>query len=239
MLLKGSLGRGQGDERSDVDLVIVAMPGQLRELWARRRDVAERLGRWLGGFDEVPWQAPHTFIGFYDGPVKVDFFYQDGEPSLDPWLRDGFLALVDPDELAVALRMKLSDEPPTIDLGDFDAHAWDWLWWMDVKLTRGVELWLVYVELVKFVETVLLTGYNGLSPQPWRGASTVEERLPHKAQVQLKSALPNAPRADELRRALTAAIQTYLRLRERLAAERKMPLLPELARQVLDSLTTK
>jgi predicted nucleotidyltransferase len=64
LLLKGSLARGQADERSDVDLVIVTMPSRLRELWANRRDVADRLGRWLRGFVEVPWQAPHTFIGF-------------------------------------------------------------------------------------------------------------------------------------------------------------------------------
>ncbi|MDQ4047927.1 MAG: nucleotidyltransferase domain-containing protein, partial [Actinomycetota bacterium] len=80
LLLKGSLGRGEGDERSDLDLVIVTLPGRLDQLWSERRRAAERLGRWLGGFDEVPWQAPNTFIGFYDGPVKVDFFYQEEEP---------------------------------------------------------------------------------------------------------------------------------------------------------------
>ncbi len=83
LLLKGSLARGEGDERSDLDLVIVTRRGRLGELWNERRAVAERLGRWLGGFDEVAWQAPHTFIGFYDGPIKVDFFYQEAEPHED------------------------------------------------------------------------------------------------------------------------------------------------------------
>jgi inactivated superfamily I helicase len=104
---------------------------------------------------------------------------------------------------------------------------------MDVKLARGVEPWLVYLELVKFVETMLLTGHNALSPEPWRGASTVEQRLPAETQLELRSALPNAPRANELRRALTDAVQSYLRLRERLAAEKEMPLLHDLAHQVL------
>jgi hypothetical protein len=85
-----------------------------------------------------------------------------------------------------------------VDLSDFDAHAWDWLWWMDVKLSRGVEPWLVYLELVKFVETMLLTGHNVLSPEPLRGASTVGQRLPADTQVELRSVLPNAPRAAEL-----------------------------------------
>lgn len=214
----------------------MSRPGRLEELWAARRTTAEGLGRWLGGFDEVAWQAPHTFIGFYDGPVKVDFFYQDGEPQADPWLRDGFEALVDPDGLAGPLRTRLANAPEAPDLADFDAHAWDWLWWMDVKLTRGGQEWLVYVELVKFVETMLLGGHNALAPEPWRGASTVEERLPAQVRSELRAALPAAPRADELRRALGAAIDSYLRLRERLAADRGMELAEELAQQVREIL---
>ena len=119
---------------------------------------------WLGGFDEVAWQAPHTFIGFCDGPVKVDFFFQEAEPAADPWLRDGFRALVDPDGLAGRVRRALAAEPPPPDLSEFDVHAWDWLWAMHLKLRRPGHEWLVYVELVKFVETMLLTAFNALGP---------------------------------------------------------------------------
>jgi predicted nucleotidyltransferase len=234
LLLKGSLARDKGDERSDVDLVIVTRPGRLGELWADRRAVAARLGRWLGGFDEVAWQAPHTFIGFYDGPIKVDFFYQEAEPHPDPWLRDGVVALVDPDGLADALPARLSVERGAPDLGDFDAHAWDWLWWMDVKLSRGGQAWLVHFELVKFVETMLLTGHNALSPEPWRAASEVEQRLPAEVQAELRAALPAAPEPEELRRAFDVALGQYLRLRQQLATDRRMPLAHDLARQVLD-----
>ena len=233
LLLKGSLARGDGDERSDLDLVIVARPSRLAELWADRRTVAEGLDRWLGGFDEVPWQAPHTFIGFYDGPVKVDFFYQDAEPDADPWLRDGFVALVDPEGLAQSLPTRLAGEPGSPDLSDFDAHAWDWLWWMDAKLARGRQEWLVYIELVKFVETMLLTGHNALSPEPWRGVWRIDQRLPADVRAELRAALPAAPRPEELRRALDVAIELYLRLRQRLATEEGMPLAQNLARQVL------
>jgi hypothetical protein len=230
--LKGSLARGEADERSDLDLVIVSRAGDLESLWSDRRATADGLGRWLGGFDEVPWQAPHTFIGFYDGPIKVDFFYQEGEPQADPWLRDGFVALADPEDLAGALRERLAGPGHAPDLADFDAHAWDWLWWMDVKQTRGGEEWLVYIELVKFVETMLLGGHNALTPEPWRGASAVEQRLPEDVRAELRAALPAAPRAGELRRALDAAIDSYVRLRERLRAERGLELAEELARQV-------
>jgi predicted nucleotidyltransferase len=70
LLLKGSLARGEADQRSDVDLVIVTSRGRLEDLWADRRAVAERLGRCLGGFDEEAWQAAHTFIALYERPAQ-------------------------------------------------------------------------------------------------------------------------------------------------------------------------
>ena len=236
LLLKGSLARGDADERSDVDFVVVARPGRLEELWAARHTIAEGLGGWLGGFDEVAWQAPHTFIGFCDGPVKVDFFFQEAEPAADPWLRDGFRALVDPDGLADRLRRALATEPPAPDLSEFDVHAWDWLWAMQLKLRRPGHEWLVYVEQVKFVETILLTAFSALGPEPWRGVLRIDERLPAAARVELANALPARPEDAELRRAVSAAVDSYLALRPRLAAERGMPLADQLAQQVLEVL---
>jgi predicted nucleotidyltransferase len=233
LLLKGSLARGDADERSDVDFLVVAHPGRLEELWADRVAIAEGLGGWLGGFEEVAWQAPHTFIGFCDGPVKVDFFFQEGEPAADPWLRDGFRALVDEHGLADRLRVALQHEPPPPDLSHFDAHAWDWLWACRLKLRRPGHEWLVYLELVKFVETMLLTAFGALAAEPWRGVLRMEERLPADARAQLRDALPAGPEDAELRRALAAAVESYVALRPRLAAECGMPLADELAAQVL------
>ena len=236
LMLKGSLARGDADERSDVDFVVVAQPGRLEELWAARHSIAEGLCGWLGGFDEVAWQAPHTFIGFCDGPVKVDFFFQEAELAADPWLRDGFRALVDPDGLAERVRRALAAEPPPPDLSEFDVHAWDWLWAMHLKLRRPGHEWLVYVELVKFVETMLLTAFNALGPEPWRGVLRVDERLPAAARAELANALPTGPEDAELRRAVGAALDSYLGVRPQLAAERGMPLAEPLARQVLEVL---
>jgi predicted nucleotidyltransferase len=174
LLLKGSLARGEADAYSDVDFLIVAQPGQVEALWADRVTIAESLGGWLGGFDEVAWQAPHTFIGFCDGPVKVD-----------PWLRDGFRALVDEHGLADRLRKQLQAPPEPPDLSDFDAHAWDWLWACRLKLRRPGHEWLVYIELVKFVETMLLAGFGALAPEPWRGVLRMQERLSPEVRAQL------------------------------------------------------
>jgi hypothetical protein len=139
------LARQEADERSDVDLLVVSEAGRLETLWAQRRTIAEGLGGWLGGFDELAWQAPHTFIGFCKGPVKVDVSFQCA--SGDPWLRGGLRALFDLDGLAGRLRERLAAGLPLPDLDDFDTHAWDWLWFAHLKLRDQSQKWLVYVEL--------------------------------------------------------------------------------------------
>ncbi len=227
------MARHEADGRSDVDLVVVAMAGRLEELWAARHSIADGLGGWLGGFDEVAWQAPQTFIGFCTGPVKVDFFFQEDEPHVDPWLRDGFRALYDPDGLANRLRERLGADRPAPDLGDFDTHAWDWLWFAHLKLRHEGQAWLLYVELVKFVETMLVTGFNALRGEPWRGMWRLDARLPEDVLRELRAVLPADPSHAELRRATARALGCYLVLRGRLAEECGMPLNDELAAEVL------
>jgi predicted nucleotidyltransferase len=53
LLLKGSLARGDADERSDVDFVVVAQPGLLQELWAARHTIADRFSG-CSGPDAAP-----------------------------------------------------------------------------------------------------------------------------------------------------------------------------------------
>ena len=91
----------------------------------------------------------------------------------------------------------------------------------------------MYMELVKFVETMLLSGYGVLAREPWRVVLRLEERLPPDARSVLRRALPAGPDETELRRAFRVALSGYVELRPRLAAERGMPLAEDLAAQVL------
>ena len=75
LLLKGSLARGDADERSDVDFLVVAQPGQLEALWADRVTIAQSLGGWLGGFDEAQLRGHRRSItggcDSYSGSVHL------------------------------------------------------------------------------------------------------------------------------------------------------------------------
>ena len=132
---------------------------------------------------------------------------------------------------------ELQAPPEPLDLSDFDAHAWDWLWAARLKLRRPGHEWLVYLELVKFVETMLLAGFGALArgavARRAADAGAPVARGPRAA----RCALPAAPEDAELRRALKATIASYVALRPRLAAERGMPLADDLAAQVLPVLT--
>jgi len=147
LVLRGSLGRGEGDELSDVDLVIVAEPGRWDELWRSRRAVAERFGRVLGLFRELASADPTLAIAIYDGPLKVDLFFHEGalresrrdaEGVTVPFRRDGAVPPPSRRELSRApLQAPSGFDEHHADLDEFDAHAWDFALWLWTKLQRA------------------------------------------------------------------------------------------------------
>jgi predicted nucleotidyltransferase len=231
------LGRGAGDEGSDLDLVIVAQPGRRDELWAERRAIAERLGRPLGLFRDIAnWRPPDLAVALYDGPLKVDLFFADGEVEPSPWLRDGFEVLVDKDEVARRLRARLDELPPQVlddlheDLAELDSHAWDFALWLDRKLELG-ELWVVRLGLPLFAELIVLTAWNALAGEAWRGPIGLAQRVEPALLERLDDALPCSTDPEELRRSLRALVELYAKARPRLAERLGQPLGDELMNQ--------
>jgi predicted nucleotidyltransferase len=238
LLLKGSLGRGGGDERSDLDLVIVAESGRRDELWAERRAIAERLGRPLGLFRDVAlWEPPNLAIALYAGPLKVDLFFQDGEVEPSGWLLEGFEALVDKDEVGAQLRARLESfrpralDPLHDDLAELDAHAWDFALWLDRKLELG-ERWAVYLELPHYAEWIVLTAWNALAGEGWRGSIGVATRIDPGRLARLEGALPRGTEPGELRRSIRALVELYVEARPLLSERLGQPLEDELMRGV-------
>src|ERR671922_341003 len=237
LVLKGSFGRGEGDERSDLDLVIVAEPGRRDELWAERRAVAERLGRLLGLFRDVAnWRPPNLAIATFDGPLKVDLFFEDDEVEPSRWLRDGFQVLVDKDEVEERVRAGLEELPPQVlddlheDLVELDSHAWDFALWLDRKLELG-EPWIVRLGLPLFAELIVLPAWNALAGEGWRGPAGPPKRVEPALPERLDEALPCSNDPDELRRSLRALVALYVDARPRLVERLGQPLDDELMNQ--------
>ena len=218
LLLKGSLARGDADERSDVDFVVVAQPGRLEALWSDRRAIAEGLGGWLGGFDEVAWQAPHTFIGFCDGPVKVDFFFQEGEPAADPWLRDGFRALVDPDGARRrAPRARWRPEPPLAGSRRLRRPR------LGLAVGGAPQVAPARPRVARVHRARQVRGDHAAHRVRRAGAGAVAGRDAHRGAIARRGPRAAArrvagrPEEAELRRALGTALDGYLAVRRRLA----------------------
>ena len=238
LFLKGSLGRGEGDARSDVDLVIVTEPGQLASLWGERRATAERLGRPLGLFRDIAmWRPPHLAIALYDGPLKVDLWFEEGEVEPSEWLRSGFAVIHDNADVADRLRARLASlSPPRLDqlhsdLWELDSHAWDFALWIERKLASG-DLWLAYLELIKYVELIVIAAWNAVAGKAWAGATRIDQRLPTEIQQRLDTALPRRVDDRELRRSLSQLVALYEDARLALQNKLRQPLADELAEQI-------
>lgn len=235
VLVKGSLGRGTADALSDVDLVIVSQLGQREGLWQDRKALAEALGPTLALFKEAPWHRPYLAIAVYEGPLKVDLFFEEGEVPPDQWLGEGFLTLLDRGGVESRLRERLAAfQPPSFraeDLAELDGQAWDWAWWLWVKLARG-ERWLVYVELAKFFETIVVPAYNALAGEPRAGYYALDRRLSPSLIEELEAALPRRVTPRALHHSLLALVDLYARARARLRRRLTANLSDRLMRQV-------
>lgn len=235
LLVTGSLGRGQADALSDVDLIIVAEPGRRDALWRDRRALPETLGRPVAVFKDAPWHGPYVAIAIFEGPLKVDLTFEEGEAPPSEWLRGGYLVLMDRGGVEKRLRRRLASfRPPPFrpeDFAELDGHAWDWAWWLYVKLARG-ERWLVYAELAKYLEGIVAPAYNPLAGTPASGTYGLDRRLSVSVIGQMEASLARSPTPRELHRSLLALIALYARARTRLRRRLKADLSDRLMRQV-------
>ena len=233
LVLKGSLAQSGGDELSDVDLIAVTVPGARDALWAEREAIVARLGDLLGVFREAEWATPYMVIALYDGPLKLDLAFDEERLRPDPWLRNGY------DVLSGSVAAPELADPPAFgaegDLRELDAHAWDYAYWLHVKLERG-ERWVVYLELAGFLNHIVVLALNATRGAGWAGGRGLDARLDSGTLTSLEAALPRSAEPGELRRSLLAATELYAKARAELAAAHDPSLPEELMRQVLAQL---
>ncbi len=233
LVLKGSLAQGKADELSDVDLIAVTEPGAREELWAERDAIAHALGKPLGIFREAEWATPFMVIALYDGPLKLDLAFEEERLAPDPWLRDGYEVLT-----GSVPAPELGELPPfgaEANLRELDAHAWDYAYWLHVKLERG-ERWVAYLELVSFIHHIVLLALNAARDESWAAGRGVDARLQPETLAALEATLPRSAERAELRRSLLAAAELYIEARVELKTKHDPELSDELMRQVLERL---
>jgi hypothetical protein len=144
MIVYGSLAQGAADEDSDLDVIIVAEPGQRDALWDRREQISDLIhGHHAVRHQEPLWQRPYRYQSWDEKLIELDLTL-DEEHAM-PWaaLTRGFRAVVDKADVEARLRSDLATwQPREFDAPAFDGATWGWLNYLNGKLRRG-EAWMV------------------------------------------------------------------------------------------------
>jgi hypothetical protein len=200
----GSVAKGQADEWSDLDLLVVAEVGARERLWAGRAELAARiLGDggvvWDG---ELGHQRPYRYAAYRGDAAQLDLTVDEG--NAQPWrgLADGFVTIADRYALAERLRSELDGwRPPEPAAARDLGGAWLWLKYLAGRLRRG-QVWMVRCGLSSFAYERILP-LLGVSP------NAMESVLTEIQQRRLHAALPTSDETGELARSLRATAELY------------------------------
>jgi predicted nucleotidyltransferase len=202
-IVYGSVAHGTANEHSDLDLIVVAEPGQRDALWARRAQIAALL---LGGeparCQEPHWQRPYRYQCWDDKLAEVDLTFD--EEYAAPWaaLVKGFRAIVDKAGVGTRLRGDLANwQPPEFDAPALDGGTWAWLNYLDGKLRHG-EAWFVRYGVMDTLNNRVVPLLGGAGHSAHRDMDAADVALIHDA-------APRSGEPAELRRSLRVTADLY------------------------------
>lgn len=206
-LVHGSAARGETTPLSDVDLIVVAEPGQRDAIWAQRTEISSvLLGAEVVEAHEVPHQRPFRWQARTADLRMLDFALDEGHIEMWSGLAGEVEFLVDRADLA---RERLSwiaaFEPPCYDTVGQDDQTWAILSWLAGALLHG-RVWLVRWGITDLIGRRILP----VTDQPGYaiGASSADEPLVHL----LDAALPRSMDRAALARSLQLVADLYEQL---------------------------
>jgi predicted nucleotidyltransferase len=224
----GSVAQGSADGESDLDLVIVAEPGQREALWARREQISARLHGGPVVWSQEPfWQRPYRYQTWQQDLTELDLTFD--EEHVAPWaaLARGFRVLVDKGGTEARLQSDLASwRPPEVDAATFEPSTWLWLGYLRGKLRHG-QTWMVRYG-------VMDTLNNRVLPLLGTAGHSAARDLDAADLARLERAAPASSDPGELLRSLRATAGVYAwalgRWAERTGRERpRGPLTPAIA----------
>jgi predicted nucleotidyltransferase len=203
VIVYGSLAQGSADDDSDLDVVVVAEPGQREGLWGRREEISDLIhGHHAVWHQEPLWQRPYRYQSWDEELTELDLTLDEEHAS--PWaaLTRGFLSVVDKAEVAARLRSDLAAwQPSEFDAPAFDGGTWVWLNYLRGKLRHG-EAWMVRYGVMDTLNSRVLPllGTAGHSAHHSLEAADIDR---------IHRAAPASSEPAELRRSLRATAELY------------------------------
>lgn len=175
VFVKGSIGRGEEDEHSDIDLYCLIREEDEAEFLMNRLEHLRKY-RDLLFYEDFFIIAPQI-IAVYDNLLHVDLFTVTEKTFKE---KDYFKVLYDPKGLMDKFRMS---QNLLLSIEEFDGHAYDVAWYLfqyRKAFKRGNDIWAV--EMLQFVTTnlskVLLHRYYPERAQ--LGTKALSSLLPQK-----------------------------------------------------------
>jgi predicted nucleotidyltransferase len=141
VIVYGSVAQGTADDDSDLDVIVVAEPGQREALWGRREQISDLIHGHHAVWDQEPlWQRPYRYQSWDEELTELDLTLDEEYAS--PWaaLTRGFLSVVDKAKVTARLRSDLATwQPSEFDAAAFDGGTWAWLNYLRGKLRHGLD----------------------------------------------------------------------------------------------------
>lgn len=209
-MVGGSVATGTADEYSDLDVVVVCTDDGHAAVLADAREFASRVGPLLVAFTGEHVGEPRLLITLYGPPPQhVDLKFV-ADSDLDSRVEDGIVLWERDARVSLALR-RAPARWPVVDPQWIEDRFWVWVHYVAVKIGRG--------ELFEATDGLAMMRAAALAPLATRGRTTrpagvrrLESLAPeHHAAF---AATVATARADDCLRALRAAADLYLVLRD-------------------------
>ncbi|WP_203566460.1 nucleotidyltransferase domain-containing protein [Aestuariimicrobium ganziense] len=135
----GSVARGEDNEFSDLDLILVTEPGAADDLWARRADIATSIMGGVPAYVQEPhWQGEHRYQAWDGDGYQLDLTIAEEPVPVFGGLARGFTTLVDRDGVAERLTAQIERwSEPEFDAAAMDGGTWVWLAYLQGRLRHG------------------------------------------------------------------------------------------------------
>jgi predicted nucleotidyltransferase len=217
-LIHGSAATGNTTPLSDVDLIVVAEPGERESIWADRAEISrDLLGAEIVEAHEVPHQRPFRWQARTADLRMLDLALDEGSIEMWSGLTGEVEFLVDRGHLAADRdAWTAAYEMPSYDTLGQDDETWAILSWLAGALLHG-RIWLVRWGLTDLIGRRILPVNDQLEYAI--GVSPADGPLI----VQLDAALPTSMDRAELARSLQEVANLYEQLLAEWAGRSAVP----------------
>ncbi|MBW4426511.1 MAG: nucleotidyltransferase domain-containing protein [Nostoc desertorum CM1-VF14] len=214
LAIGGSYLRGEMDEYSDLDLIIVVKDAYYQQILNERQLFASQLGSLLVAFTGEHVGEPRLFICLYENPLlHVDLKFLLLQDFTIDRIENPIVLWEQKDLLTLAIKENPRNYPP-LDLQWIEDRFWVWVHYITTKLGRGE--FFEAIDTLSFIRGQVLAPLAKIQAGKLpRGVRNLETELPHLL-PDFRQTIPIQHNHHEIAKALQHSIYLYRQFRDAL-----------------------